>query len=259
MHIPDGFINNGTTASTLAAAVTAVGFALKKVRASFLEKIPVIKARLATFPDFSGGSEKDFQNRLSQYGREKIWRLATVGALIFSSQMMNFPIGGGMSGHLLGGVLAALIVGPFEALLVMTLVLALQAFMFGDGGVLALGANVFNMGVVGVLGGFYFFKFLARNVNAKKKNFLKNAFVAAWLSVIAAAVLVSLEIWLSGTLPLETVLPEMFMAHTMIGFGEGIITVVVLAFLIKKNYQLEILSEEKIHEEYNGSGSAVGG
>ena len=249
MHIPDEFINNGALGSTGAAAAVAVAYALQKVRSTFLKRIPVFKARLATFPDFGGGSEMSFQNRLSRYGREKIWRMAAVGALIFSSQMVNFPIGGGTSGHLLGGVLAALIVGPFEALLVMALVLATQALLFGDGGVVALGANIFNMGIVGALGGFYFFTFLAKGAIQKRKGFLKNAFVAAWLSVIAAAVAASLEIAWSGTVPLMTVLPAMFLVHLVIGLMEGAVTISVLGLLMRKNFKMEILNEEKAYEE----------
>ena len=104
--------------------------------------------------------------------------------------MINFPIGGGTSGHLLGGVLAALILGPFEALLVMSAVLIVQAFMFGDGGVLALGVNIFNMGIIGALGGYGIFRIF-------RKWFLTSAFVAAWLSVILAATAASLETGIS--------------------------------------------------------------
>lgn len=245
MHIPDGFLNNGAAAGLMSIAAVAVGFAMKKVRSAFLEKVPVFKAKLATFPDFNGSSEMSFQNRLSRMGQEKMWRMATIGSLIFSSQMVNFPILSGTSGHLLGGVLAALILGPFEALLVMTAVLSIQAFAFGDGGVLALGANIFNMGIVGALGGYYYFKFLARGAKDAKKCFLKNAFVAAWFSVIFAAVAASFEIAFSGTGTLSAVLPAMTMAHIAIGLAEGSITVAILAILQKKNFRLEIFSAEK--------------
>ncbi len=109
MHIPDGFLNNGSAAGLAGAVVVAVSFALQKVRQSFLEKAPVLKEKWATFPHVDGGSEMSFQSRLSKLGQEKMFRMAAVGSLIFSSQMVNFPIDGGTSGHLLGGVLAALI------------------------------------------------------------------------------------------------------------------------------------------------------
>ena len=249
MHIPDGFLSNGTAGSLMATAVAAVGFAFNKVRSGFLEKIPVLKSKLATYPNFGGSSDVSFQSKLTKYGKEKIWRMATIGSFIFSAQMVNFPVNGGTSGHLLGGVLAALIIGPFEAILVMTAILSTQAFMFGDGGMLALGANIFNMGIVGALGGYYYFKFLTKGAKDIKKVFMKNAFMAAWLSVVFAAIAASLEIAISGTKPLAVVLPAMTLTHIAIGFVEGIITVAVLSILIKKNYKLEIFNVEKTNEK----------
>lgn len=249
MHIPDGFLNHGTAGSLMGVAVTAVGFALRKVRKAFLEKVPVWRAKLATFPDFGESASVSFQNRLSKMGQEKMWRMATIGSLIFSSQMVNFPITGGTSGHLLGGVLAALILGPFEALIVMTVVLSAQAFVFGDGGILALGANIFNMGIIGALGGYYYFKFLTKGKKGLRKVFLKSAFVSAWVSVVLAAVMASLEIAFSGTKPLMTVLPAMTLTHIMIGLVEGCITVGVLYFLQKKNFPLAVFTQKETYEE----------
>ncbi|MFZ1736187.1 MAG: energy-coupling factor ABC transporter permease, partial [Candidatus Moraniibacteriota bacterium] len=120
MHIPDGFLNNGAAGSLMGAAVAAVAFATRKVRSTFLEKVPVLRTQLATFPGFGRESTLGFRRQLSEGGREKMWRMASLGALVFSTQMINFPIGGGTSGHVLGGVLVALVAGPFEALLVMT-------------------------------------------------------------------------------------------------------------------------------------------
>lgn len=248
MHIPDGFINNGSAASLAGVIAVAVSVAIRKVRKGFLEKVPVLKAKLATFPDFGGGSEVSFQSRLSNMGREKMLRMAAIGSLIFSAQMVNFPINGGTSGHLLGGVLAALILGPFEALLVMMVILSTQVFMFGDGGVLALGANIFNMGIVGALGGYAFFRFLMKG-GTNKKAFLKSAFVAAWVSVIVAAIAASFEIAISGTKALSVVLPAMTLTHVAIGFMEGAITVVALSLLTKKGYKLAIFEKEEIYEE----------
>lgn len=248
MHIPDEFLNTGSAASLAGVAATAVVVAIQKVRKNFLEKVPVLKARLATFPNFGGGSDVSFESRLSKMGREKMMRMAAIGSLIFSAQMVNFPIGGGASGHLLGGVLAALVLGPFEALLVMTAILSTQAFVFGDGGLFALGANIFNMGIVGALGGYVFFRFLTKG-NISRRNFLKNAFVSAWISVVMAAVVASFEIALSGTNPLFVVLPAMTLVHVVIGFVEGMITVTVLSFLIKKGYVLAVFETEENHEE----------
>lgn len=250
MHIPDGFLNNGVAGSLMGAAIGAVVFSLRKVRKSFLEKVPVLKQKLATFPSFDGNSEMSLQNRISKMGQEKMWRIATVGALIFSAQMVNFPISGGTSGHLLGGVLAALILGPFEAVLVMTIILSTQAFIFGDGGMLALGANIFNMGIVGALGGYAFFRFLMKGKGGKK-YFLRNAFVAAWVSVIGAAVVTSFEIAASGTETLSVVLPAMTLTHIVIGIMEGAITVTVLFLLMKRGYAIAIF-EQQAPETYEG-------
>lgn len=238
MHLPDEFINSGAAAGLAGAAAAMVGFAVHKVRQAFMEKLPVLKMRLATFPDFGGESGMSLESRLSKYGREQVWRMAVAGSLIFAAQMVNFPVAAGTSGHLLGGVLAALIVGPFAALIVMAIILSVQALVFGDGGIVALGANIFNMGVVSVLGGYAFFRFLMRGAKDAKKMFLRSAFVAAWVSVIAAAVAASLEMAVSGTESLGSVLPAMTLTHILIGAAEGAITVTVLAVLMRQNFRL---------------------
>jgi cobalt/nickel transport system permease protein len=248
MHIPDGFLNDGSAVGLVGVTALAVSVAIQKVRKGFLEKVPILKAKWATFPDFGNGSEVSFQNRLSKMGQEKIFRMASVGSLIFSAQMVNFPISGGTSGHLLGGVLASIILGPFEALLVMAVILSTQVFMFGDGGVIALGANIFNMGVVGALGGYVFFRFLMKGA-VRKKGFLRNAFVAGWVSVIVAAIAVSFELAFSGIKPLSMVLPAMMLTHIAIGFMEGIITVFVLWILMKKGFKLAVFEKKESYEK----------
>lgn len=277
MHIPDGFLNNGVSIGLISVVIVAIAYSIKKVRSAFLEKVPVVKTRLATFPDPGGGTEVSFQNKLSELGQEKVWRMAAVGSLIFSAQMVNFPISGGTSGHLLGGVLASLILEPFEALIVMSAVLGVQAAAFGDGGIIALGANIFNMGVVGAIGGYYFFNFLLyRRVNNfpiqshsartngservsmsinkfknKKRGFMISVFVAAWLSVVMAAIATAIEIAFSGAESLSVVLPAMAEIHILIGIGEGIITVAILTLLLKKNFPLAVSEkiESKKYEE----------
>ena len=245
MHLPDEFLSSGTASGFAGVAALAVGLAVQKVRSAFLKKIPVLKARLATFPDTGSGQGVDSENRLSKLGREKIWRMAAVGALVFSAQMVNFPIGDGTSGHLLGGVLAALILGPLEAFLVMVVVLSTQALVFSDGGILALGANIFNMGIVGAIGGYSYFRFLVKESGNTKKNFWSGAFVAAWFSVVFAAIAASFEIAWSGTKPIATVLPAMTLTHMLIGLSEGVITVMMLVLLHRKKFPLEILRKEK--------------
>ena len=249
MHLPDEFINSGAAASLAGAAAAMVGFAVHKVRQAFMEKIPVLKMRLATFPDFGGESGMSLESRLSKYGREQVWRMAVAGALIFAAQMVNFPVADGTSGHLLGGVLAALVVGPFAALIVMTIILSMQVLMFGDGGIVALGANIFNMGVVGALGGYAFFQFLLRGAKDKQKIFLRSAFVAAWVSVIGAAVAAAFEIAVSGTEPLSAVLPAMTLSRIVIGAAEGSITVAALAILMQRHFKIAVFPDESSDEQ----------
>lgn len=248
MHIPDGFLNGGVSAGLLGVSAAFAVSAVRKIRAAFFEKVPVLKMRLATFPASESGS-MSLHSRLSKMGKEKIWRMSATGALLFSAQMVNFPIGDGTSGHLLGGVLAAILLGPWEAFLTMGALLFVQALFFGDGGILAFGANVFTMGIVGALGGYAFFQFLMKGKRSGKL-FMRSVFVAAWVSVIASAVAASFEIAISGTKALLSVLPAMILPHVAIGFVEGIITVSILSILLKRNFHLAVFEAESMKEKY---------
>lgn len=241
MHIPDGFLNDTTNITTLGAAGVGLAYSARKVYSVVVEKVSVIKARLATFPQ-TNNTSITIQNGVSQKGREKLWRMATVGSLVFAMQMVNFSITGGTSGHLLGGVLASLILGPFEAMLVISVVLATQAFAFGDGGIIALGANIVNMGIIGAIGGYYVFKLLASII----KDFSMTVAIAAWLSVIMASIGASVEIAVSGTEPFSVVLPAMLTYHVFIGLGEAIITLAIIGLLRKNNLPLAVLEEKKV-------------
>jgi len=249
MHIPDGFINNGISTPLLGAAVALVGIAISKVRGAFLQKVPILKQKLATFPNINGGSEISYKTALSKFGKEKMWRMATIGAFIFATQMINFPIAEGTSGHLLGGALAALVLGPWEGLLVITAVLGIQAFMFGDGGIIALGANIINMGCIGTLGSWLIFTFIYKLTKNNKRFFIIIAIITAWLSVVLASVGASFELALSGTKALATVLPAMATTHMLIGLGEAVITAAVLAALIEKKQPLAIFNRNTHNNE----------
>jgi cobalt/nickel transport system permease protein len=154
-------------------------------------------------------------------------------AFIFAAQMMNFPVAGGTSGHLLGGTLAAILVGPWAAIIVMTSVVGIQALMFQDGGLAALGFNVFNMGVITVLLGYGVY-YLATLFANEQRRWLRptGAFVAAWLTVMVAAFATSIELAASGTSPLHVVLPAMMGVHIFIGIGEGLITAAAVTFVL---------------------------
>ena len=200
MHIPDGFLSAPVWAA--AGAVSAAAVAL------------------------SGA-------RLGKTMEEKLVPLmGVVGAFLFAAQMVNFPIAAGTSGHLGGGMLAALLLGPWAGTLVMTAILVVQALLFQDGGITALGANLLNMGLLPCLLGFALFRLL-RRLLAGTRGALASAFITAWLMVVLGAALAALQLALSGTVPLRLVLPAMAGIHALIGIGEGLVTAAALAFLLR--------------------------
>lgn len=157
--------------------------------------------------------------------------MGVTAAFIFAAQMVNFPVAGGTSGHLLGGVLAAVLLGPWVGSLVMATVIAVQALVFQDGGLLVLGANIFNMGIVGTLGGYAIYVTLCRLLGGEERGRLPAAAVAAWASVLLGALAMTVELVASGTSPLEIALPAMAGVHVLIGIGEALITVGALALI----------------------------
>jgi len=156
--------------------------------------------------------------------------MGVLAAFIFAAQMVNFPVVAGTSGHLLGGVLAAVLLGPWVATLVMTCVIAVQALVFADGGLVVMGANIFNMGLVGTLGGYAVYRLIARLLGGEDRRRLPAAGVAAWLAVVAGAVTMSLQLALSGRTVIEVIVP-MAGIHALIGIGEALITIAALRFI----------------------------
>ena len=156
--------------------------------------------------------------------------MGVMAAFIFAAQMVNFPIFGGTSGHLLGGVLAAVMLGPWAGTLVMACVVTVQALVFQDGGLLILGANIFNMGVIGTLGGYAVYQGLCRVLGGEARARIPAAGVAAWVAVMAGAAAMSIELGLSG-MPIAIVLPAMLGVHAVIGIGEALITMGALSFI----------------------------
>jgi len=157
--------------------------------------------------------------------------MGVMAAFVFAAQMLNFPVAGGTSGHLVGGALLAVLLGPWAAVLVMTAVVGLQALIFQDGGLVVLGVNVFNMGVLTTLGGYAAYRGV-RLVIGGRRGLLVGGFAAAWLSVLASAVAAAFELYLSGTSPLAVALPAMAGVHALIGLAEGAITVAALSFIL---------------------------
>jgi cobalt/nickel transport system permease protein len=163
-------------------------------------------------------------------GEKQIPLMGIMAAFIFAAQMINFPVAGGTSGHLLGGALAAIVLGPWAGMLVMTAVIAVQGLLFQDGGLLVMGANILNMGLVTAAIGYGLYRSASTRSNRVKLGIVG---VAAWLSVMTGALLTSLELWLSGTSHLQVVIPAMLGVHALIGLGEALITVSALGFILR--------------------------
>lgn len=197
MHIPDGFINGATAVSTGAVSAGAVAASLRQGRRHLADRqVPLV---------------------------------GLAAAFIFAAQMVNFPIAFGTSGHLLGGALAAILVGPWMGCVVLAVVLLVQAIGFGDGGVTALGANIALMGIVAGIGGHYLFRGLLRLLPRTRGGYLTAAGVTAWTTVVAASLVATLFITVGGPFAGQfgQVLVAMLGFHTLIGVGEAAITVAV--------------------------------
>jgi cobalt/nickel transport system permease protein len=163
-------------------------------------------------------------------GEKQIPLMGVMAAFIFAAQMINFPVAGGTSGHLLGGALAAIVLGPWAGMLVLTAVVAVQALLFQDGGLIVMGANILNMGIITSAIGYGLYRSVAGGSKTVK---LGVAGIAAWLSVMAGALFTSVQLWLSGTSQLAVVIPAMLGVHALIGLGEALITVGALSFIMQ--------------------------
>ncbi len=200
MHIPDGFLNPVTLAGTGAVSAAGIAVAVRQVNHQLKEKqVPL---------------------------------MGVLGAFIFAAQMLNFPIAGGTSGHVLGAALAAILLGPWTAVLIMACVLIAQSLIFQDGGLLALGANIFNMGLVAVFTSYLSYRLVTAVFGESRRVRLSAGFGAAWISVVLAAVAASLELAFSGASPLHIVLPAMVGVHALIGLGEGLVTAAALGLVL---------------------------
>lgn len=198
MHIPDGMLDVKVAAASAAAGAAVLGYAVYGAR-------QVLK-------------------------REDVPRIALAGAFIFAAQMFNFPVPGGTSGHFLGGALAFILFGPRVGLTVMAAVLGVQALLFHDGGMLALGANVLCTGLIGGMAGYAIYK-TGRQWAKSRRSKMIVSFAAGWGSIVAASLGVALLLGLSGALPFGTAITAMMGWHALIGLGEGLITALVLAYV----------------------------
>jgi len=165
----------------------------------------------------------------NEMNEEKLPLVAVLAAAIFAIQSFNLPVSMGTSGHLVGGALAAIILGsPFAAVFILTMVLIVQGVLFGDGGITTMGANIINMGVIGGFVGFYSYK----GIKAATKSMPVSAFIAAWLACLIPALACAVEMFIAGTFPLMEGLVAMGIYHAIIGVIEGVITVAAIYLIM---------------------------
>jgi cobalt/nickel transport system permease protein len=208
VHIPDGFIDLKTSAAFAAIGAAGVGVSLKGAQRQLSDKSAPLAGLTAVF--------------------------------VFAVQMLNFPVAAGTSGHLLGGVLAAVLVGPYAASLVITVVLIIQAFLFADGGLTALGLSIFNMSLVGVWVGYGIFLLVMKFLPMKKPSVAMASAIGALISVPAAAVGFVLQYAVGATATYETsaVLTAMVGTHILIGIGEAVITFLTISAVLASRSDL---------------------
>lgn len=202
MHVPDGFLDAPTSIATGAVAVAGVGLALRGARRELDDRAAPLAGLVATF--------------------------------VFASQMLNFPVGAGTSGHLLGGALAAVLVGPWTGILSLSVVLLVQALLFADGGITALGTNITLMGLVSVVVGWLVFRAVQRLLPRRPGMVVPAAAVGAFVSVPAAALGFVGLYAVGGTaaIPLGALTTAMLGWHLLIGAGEAVITGLVVGSVV---------------------------
>jgi cobalt/nickel transport system permease protein len=216
LHIPDGFLSGSVALACGVLAIACVTYALR------VANVELDEARVPL--------------------------LGVLAAFIFAAQMLNFPIAGGTSGHFLGATLAAVLLGPWLACLVMAVVIGVQAFAFADGGISALGANVLNMGVLGALLAGIVVATAMKAVPHTRAGFLSVVGVVSWLAVMVGAAATSVELAVSDTIPLGTSLPAMLGVHALIGIGEAIITVAAVSAVLVSRPDLVALAPEELKQ-----------
>ncbi len=224
MHIPDGFLSAAVSIVLWLLSILVVGYALRR-------------------------TGRDL-------GERQVPLMGVLAAAIFAGQMLNFTVAGGTSGHLMGAAIATILLGPWAAILVLTCVVGIQALIFQDGGLLALGANIFNMGVIGVAVSYFAYRTVTKLTGGKRWGIFAGGFGAAWLSVFIAALAVALQLAVSGRSPANIAIPAMGGIHALIGVGEGLITVGAIAFLYSARRDLLVQGETR---QAGGTALWIGG
>ncbi len=208
MHIPDGFLSHSVNAVTFALSSGACAYGVKRVNRSF--------------------------------GEREVPLMGVTAAFIFAAQMLNFPVAGGTSGHFLGAVFSSVLLGPWASLIILAIVLIVQCLGFADGGLTALGSNIFNMGVIGALAGYSIFYVIYALFRKSRKGFFIALGISSWCSIVMGASAAAIELAISGTSPLEITLPAMAGVHAIIGLGEAIITTTAISLILKTRPDLII-------------------
>jgi cobalt/nickel transport system permease protein len=224
MHIPDGFLSIPVSLVLWVISVAVIGIALRKTS--------------------------------KQLGEKEIPLMGILAAAIFAGQMLNFSVTGGTSGHLLGAALATILLGPWAAILVMTSVVSVQALVFQDGGLIALGANLFNMAVVGVFVSYAVLTLIKNLVKNEKKALFTGAVFGSWFSILIASLGCALELSFSGTSPANLAVPAMASIHALIGVGEALITLGAVSFIFAARKDLLQVS---VGQKTKNIGVLVGG
>ena len=201
MHIPDGFLSHGINAATFVVSFGACAYGVKRVNRNF--------------------------------GEKEVPLMGVTAAFIFAAQMLNFPIAGGTSGHFLGAVFSSVLLGPWAGLIIMAIVLLVQCFGFADGGLTAIGSNIFNMGIVGALGGYSIFSLLYALFQKSRKGFFIALPIASWFSIVLGSAAAAFELAISGTSPLHITLTAMAGIHAIIGIGEAVITTAAISLILR--------------------------
>lgn len=199
LHIPDGFLSLTVSLVCWLLAVVGVGVALRRNQAAM--------------------------------GERQVPLMGVLAAFVFAAQMLNFTVAGGTSGHLIGGALTAILLGPWAGILSMTTVVSVQALLFQDGGLLVMGANILDMGILATLVGYGMYRGVTSLARGRRWGLFVGGFAGAWLSVVTAAAACAIQLAFSGTFALRLTLPAMVGVHMLIGVGEGLITAGALAFV----------------------------
>jgi cobalt/nickel transport system permease protein len=206
MHIPDGFLTPAIAAIGWILAILMIIVALRQTRRQLDDRMVPMMGVLAAF--------------------------------IFAAQAINFPVAAGTSGHLIGAALAAIVMGPWAATLIMTAVLAVQGLVFQDGGLIVMGWNILNMGVIAAFSGYLAFTLARRWAGESRVGVLAASFAGAWISVVLASLACAIELAASGTSPLVLAAAAMASVHALIGIGEGIITAAAVGVLLATRPEL---------------------